>query len=65
MSFAERLYDMMRLRRVTTLELSKGSGISRNTIYEMLKGKHPCQSMRALKAIAKELGCTPGWLLKK
>lgn len=64
MSFGTRLYDMMRLRCMTVLELSKATGVSRNSIYLMLKDAHEKQKLQVIKAICKELGCTPGWLLR-
>lgn len=65
MGFAENLYDMMKLRCITTVELARGSGISRNAVYQMIKGKHRCTNLAVTKRLAKELGCTPGWLLRK
>lgn len=65
MSFAQNLKDMMFLRTMTITELSRNSGVSRNAIYEALRGNNEQPKLNFVKKLSHELLCTPGWLLRK
>lgn len=65
MDISMKVYEMMRLRTLTIYELADKSGISANTIYNILGNKIPNITLPTIKKLAKALGCTPGWLLKE
>ena len=48
---------------MTVLDLYKASGISRETIYRLLKGKKANPSFEILSSLAEALSTTPGTLL--
>ena len=67
MSLKDNIYDMMLLRRMTIAELSEKSGVSRNSLYVIFRGKTSEHNMKlqTIKKIAEALGCTPAWLIEK
>ncbi len=56
---------MMYLRTMTVSELSRQANVSRTYIYGIISGKPAQLNMKCLKRLAKALGCTPAWLLRK
>lgn len=60
--FQERLLKMIAERRITASELSERSGVGKSDISNYVNGKYVGKQDKVY-ALAKALGCDPGWLM--
>lgn len=62
-TFAERIREAMRTRRIKAPELSRISGVSQPYIYDLLMARAKNPSTDKMLALAKALDVDSGWLL--